>query len=336
MLDTKGGIIGWNAGAERLTGYTAKEVVGKNYSMFISKEEARENVFKKTLATAAKKGEYTAEGIRVRKDGSHFWARSRITPMKEADGSIKFFVLITRDITQDRALERKKEDYIGIASHELKNPITTLSLYAELLGKRLELDRDKKNLHMLRDIQSQTSRLVTLIDDLFIAGKLEVGTLELHKEVFDLNTLVTKIVRDFQQGTKTHKIICKANGIREVRADQNRITQVIINLLTNAVKYSPRADTVLVGIEHRRKKCTISIQDFGPGIGKNDRRDIFTRFFRSAGATAGSVSGSGLGLYISKGIIQKHRERLWVESSKGKGSTFFFTLSTASKRRVNS
>lgn len=334
MLDTAGCIIGWNAGAERLTGYTAKEVVGKNYSAFISKEEARENVFKKTLAIAAKKGEFTAQGIRVRKDGSHFWSQSHITPMKERDGSIKFFVLITRDITQERAIERKKEDYIGIASHELKNPITTLSLYSELLGKRLELDRDKKNLHMLRDIQSQTGRLVTLIDDLFIAGKLEGGTLELHKEVFNPNALVTKIVRHFQQGTKTHKIICKAKFIREVRADKNRISQVLINLLANAVKYSPQAQKVLVRIEHRQTKCIISVRDFGQGIAKKEQRDIFTRFFRSAGAMAGNVSGSGLGLYISRGIIQKHRERLWVESIKGKGSTFFFTLSLVPGRIV--
>ncbi len=131
MLDGEGRIIGWNAGAERLTGYSSKEVVGRNYSTFISQDEARRNVFGKTLTIAAKKGEFIAEGIRVRKDGTHFWARTFITPMKEKDGSIRFFVLITKNISEERALERKKEDYIGIASHELKNPITTLCHYIQ-------------------------------------------------------------------------------------------------------------------------------------------------------------------------------------------------------------
>lgn len=328
MLDRDGRIIGWNAGAERLTGYTSKEVVGKNYSTFISKDEERHNVFKKTLAIAAAKGEFTAEGIRVRKDGTHFWARSFITPMKEQDGSIKFFVLITRDITREHTREQKREDYIGVTSHEMKNPITTLSLYSELLAKRLELDRDKKSLHMLRDIQSQAARLVTLLDDLLIASKAEEGTLEIHPEVFGPNLFVTDIIRDFQKSAPTHKIICTGGLGGQVRADKSRITQVLINLLTNAVKYSPRAKKVFVRIGRRKNKCVISVQDFGPGIGRNDQRKIFTRFFRAGSAVVGTISGSGLGLYISKQIIKKHHEKLWVESTKGKGSTFSFTLSS--------
>ena len=328
MIDVAGRIIGWNSGAEKLTGYTSKEVLGKNYASFVSKEEAHGNVFKKALAISAKTGQFVAEGIRVRKDGSHFWARSFLTPMKEADGSIKFFVMITRNITQEQGVVQKRDEYLGIASHELKNPITTLSLYSELLKKRLELDRDKKNLHMLRDIQGQADRLVTLIDDLLVVGKLEGGTLELHQEVFNPNALVTKIVRDFQQSTLTHQIICKAKFIRDVRGDKNRIGQVLINLLTNAVKYSPQAKKVIVRIEHVRSKCTISIQDFGPGISQKNQHDIFTRFFRGDGVDAGNIAGSGLGLYISKEIMKKHHQKLWVKSAKGKGTTFSFTLSS--------
>lgn len=329
MLDNTGRIVGWNISAERLTGYLAKEVMGKNYSMFISKAERNRKVFKKTLAIAENKGQFSAEGIRVRKDGSHFWARSCITPMKEKDGSVKFFVMITQDISQDRAAEQKKDEFMGIASHELKTPITTLSLYSELLAKRLELDRDTKNLRMLRDIQGQAARLVTLVDDLLVVGKIEQGALELHKEVFNPNRLIEGIVRDIQNGTASHKIISTGTVARQVRADKNRVAQVFTNLLLNAIKYSPQANKTIVRTVSRKNKCIISIQDFGPGIAKKDQRDIFTRFFRTDNTGAVNVSGSGLGLYISRGIIKKHRERIWVKSIEGKGATFFFTLSFA-------
>ena len=327
MLDKTGCIMSWNMSAERLMGYTAKEVVGKNYSIFFSKEEARRKAFKKALAITAKKGSFTAEGIRVRKDGSHFWARSFITLVEGQKGGTSY-VLITQDISHERALEQKREEYIGIASHELRNPITTLSLYSELLANRLELDRDKKNLHILRDIQGQAARLVNLVDDLLVVSKIEGGTLELHKEVFNPHAFATKIVRDFQGSATSHKITCTGAPWQQVYADKARIAQVLINLLTNAVKYSPRGNKVLVRIGRRKNKCVISVQDFGPGIGKKDQKEIFTRFFRADNAASGNIGGAGLGLYISKEIIKRHRERLWVKSS-ARGTTFFFTLSSA-------
>jgi PAS domain S-box-containing protein len=327
MLDNNGRIISWNMSAERMIGYTSEEVVGKNYSMFFSKEEIRRKISGKALAITLKKGRFMAEGIRVRKDGSHFWARSFLTLVEGGESGVTLFVLITQNIARERALEQKRDEYIGIASHELKNPITTLSLYSELLAKRLELDRDKKNLHMLHDIQSQAARLVTLVDDLLIVSKLEGGgTLELHKESFNPNAFVIKIIRDFQKSHPTHKIICKEKISYRVRADKDRIAQVVINLLTNAVKYSPRANKVLVRIGRGQNKCVISVQDFGAGIAKKDQRDVFTRFFRTDDAEVGNVAGSGLGLYISKEIIKKHHQRIWVESVVGKGTTFSFTL----------
>ena len=326
MLDSLGRIVSWNMSSERLIGYTADEVMGKSYSIFFSKEEIRRKAFRKALAVAAKKGGFTAEGIRVRKDGSHFWARSYITSVKDGKKGAVYYVLITQDISQQRAIEQRRDEYIGIASHELKNPITTLSLYSELLARRLQIEGDKQNLLMLRDIQNQAARLVTLVDDLMIVGKLEGGRLELKKEVFNPNTLIAKVIRDFHETTPLHKVTCTGGVGREVRADKDRITQVLINLLTNAIKYSPQADKVFIHIGRRKNKCTISIQDFGPGIAKKDLREIYTRFFRTNETVAGNVAGSGLGLYISKEIIKRHNERLWVKSIQGKGTIFFFTL----------
>lgn len=327
MLDRNGRIIGWNKSAERLTGYAAAEVIGKNYACFSSQEEKQRKVFEKALAISLKKGHFAAEGIRVRKDGTHFWARTHISPMNDPTGAFKFFVLVTANISKQREDAQKREEYIGIASHELKNPVATLSLYSELLAKRLELDHNKENLRMLRDIQGQTARLTAVINDLLVVGTMGQGTTELHKEDFDPRTFAKHIVRDFQNTTLTHTIKCVVSGAHNVRADKERIAQVFINLLTNAVKYSPGGKKVIVRVSERRGKCLISIEDFGPGIKKADPSPkIFTRFFRSSGAEAGNVGGSGLGLYISKEIIKMHHERLTVRSVVGKGTTFSFTL----------
>ncbi len=179
---------------------------------------------------------------------------------------------------------------------------------------------------MLRDIQAQTARLTALINDLLVVGTMGQGTMDLRKEVFDPRTFVKQIIRNFQKTTSTHTITCTVTCTRDVRADKERIAQVFINLLTNAVKYSPGQKRVIVRVIQSGGKCVVSIRDFGPGIKKSDQRKIFTRFFRTAGAEAGNVSGSGLGLYISKEIIKMHRQRLTVRSAKGKGTTFSFTL----------
>ena len=329
MLDGAGNIISWNAIAEGMLGYSAQEVIGKSYSSFFTKEDIRRKIFKKSLATAAKKGRVIVEGIRVRKNGSQFWARSFISLVKQGRRGVPFFVLITQDITHEKAIEDRREEYIGIASHELKNPIATLSLYSELLAKRLELDRDKKNLQMLRDIRGQAGRLVTLVGDLLTVGKLEGDSLELHKEAFNPKTFFGSMVRDFQQSTTSHKIMFSAGLARPVRADKERIAQVFINLLTNAIKYSPQGGKVHVRIQYQKNRCVVSVQDFGLGISKKDQQEIFARFFRTGEAVTRNISGLGLGLYIAKGIMKKHRERLWVESTQRKGSTFFFTLSLA-------
>jgi PAS domain S-box-containing protein len=329
MLDQNGRIVAWNKSAQRITGYKPKDVLGKSYSMFLSKEDIHRHTLDKALTTARKKGSFATEGIRVRKDGSHFWASTSITPINENGKDRLLFVVITRNISEEKEREQKKEEYIGIASHELRNPIQTLSLYSELLEHRMQLTNNKKDLHMLHDMKSQTARLVSLVDDLMMVSKIESGTMELQISPFDMNALVKKLVQEFQVGSPKQKIYIKGKVDRPVKADKAKVTQVFVNLLSNAAKYSPKADKIHVTLKKQTKKCVVSIRDFGSGIAKKDQRNIFTRYFRADDAKGGSVAGVGLGLYIAKEIIKKHRERLWVSSTLGKGSTFSFTLSSS-------
>jgi PAS domain S-box-containing protein len=335
MVDHAGRIVSLNTITEKLLGYELSEIEGKSYSTFFSKQSQHRKKFAPALAIATKKGNSVTEAIFLRKDGSHFWGRLTITAVRNNRNNRNiglYFVFTLQDISREKALESRQQEYVGIASHELKNPITTLSLYSELLERRLQLHRDKKNLGMLHDIQAQAGRLLGLIDDLLIVSKLGGGTFELHKTVFNPDVLIRKVIKDFKNSATKHRIIYRPIVRKEVLADQERIAQVLINLLTNAIKYSPLATKIVVHAKCTKGKYIISIQDFGPGITALDQRHIFSRFFRTRDVDAGNISGSGLGLYISREIIQKHRGTLSVKSSVGKGTTFSFTLTLARRK----
>lgn len=332
LLDHEGKVLRWNLSAAKLFGYSEDEILQKSHDLFFTKTDVAHGVPAKLLAKALKKGGVVAEGMRTRRDGTPFLVQSFITRVTMRGHTKPAFVVINHDVSEARqgALKREqaREEYIGIASHELKNPIAALALYAELLGNRLALDMDKQNLHMLRTMQDQTSRLVNLVDDLLLVSKIASGTLPLNKQPFNPTELVKKTLNLFNVQAKTHRIICEGHYDHAVVADKDRITQVLINLLTNAIKYSPSAHQVKVIIQKCEGKCRISVKDYGPGIKKEDRRAIFTKFFRVNDGTREGIAGSGLGLYIAREIMRRHRERLWVHSD-AKGTTFHFTLSKA-------
>ena len=178
----------------------------------------------------------------------------------------------------------------------------------------------------MQNINKQTDRLTSLINDLLNTSKIQAGKLLLEKKAFNLSELVAKTVVDFQYVTETHQIIKEGEMKEQVFGDQSRIEQVLANLITNAVKYSPKADKVIVRVRTDKKNAIVSVQDFGFGIEKRDQAKVFERFYRTNDKEEMSVAGFGLGLYISAEIIKGHHGKIWVESAKGKGSTFYFTL----------
>lgn len=238
-------------------------------------------------------------------------------------------LLAIEDISDRKNVEKQKDLFIGIASHELKTPITTMKGYVQILEKRLLQKGDNKDAYLIQNINKQSDRLTSLVNDLLNTSTIQAGKLVLKKKKFDLNTIVTKAVVDFQFTTETHQII-KEGEIKEwVFGDQSRIEQVLSNLITNALKYSPKADKVIVRIGCDKDKAFVSVQDLGFGITKKDQSRIFERFYRTNDKKEMNVAGFGLGLYISAEIIKGHHGKIWVESTKGKGTTFYFTLPLA-------
>lgn len=221
-------------------------------------------------------------------------------------------------------LNSKKDEFIGLASHELKTPVTSLSGYLQIINRRLPAEDINKG--FIEKALTQINKLSALISDLLDVSKIETGQLPLSFTGFNLLELVKEVTEVMQYSTGTHTLSLKANVDKlMVTADRQRIEQVIINLLSNAIKYSPGANLVNISVSVNDNKALVSIQDFGLGISREQQDQIFTRFYRVEDMAV-HISGLGIGLFISKEIISRHNGRLWVESEMGKGSVFFFEI----------
>lgn len=234
-----------------------------------------------------------------------------------------------REEEAQRRLEAHKDAFISMASHELRTPVTSLKAFTQVLQRRLrqQPDTDAQVLRVLDRIDEQINRQARLIRDLLDLSKMETGYLALHETWFDLDDLVRETLDMVQPTTQTHTLRLEGATNAQVYGDQERLGQVFINLLTNAIKYSPRADSVLVTLRSDREWAEVAVHDFGIGIAPKHHKHIFERFYQVDDPRTSTYPGLGIGLYIARTIMERHGGRLWIESSAGKGSTFHFGLS---------
>lgn len=234
-------------------------------------------------------------------------------------------LLAFEDITERKRLELQKDDFIGIVSHELKTPLTSIKAFSQLLEKHLKQSNDKKGYFFLSKMSDQMQRLTELMASFVNVYRIQNGKLSLHKKSFLIDELIAKVVSDYQYTTQTHTILHNSHTKVTVYADQERISQVLVNLISNAIKYSPDSAKVIVRSSQTGKKVIVSVEDFGFGIPKDVQEKIFDRFFRIKDVPK-DISGLGLGLFISSEIVKQHKGQIWVESAGKKGSRFYFSL----------
>jgi PAS domain S-box-containing protein len=220
------------------------------------------------------------------------------------------------------ALSAKKDEFIALASHELKTPLTTIKGYLQILAKK---EQDSLGKMFVDKTLDQVGKLNSLIGDLLDISKIEAGKLQFNFETFELRKLLMEVLDTFPYTNKSHEIIlADLQDEFIVVADKQRIEQVIINLLTNAIKYSPKANQVHIRMERTGGDVIVKIKDQGIGLKDEHLDKIFTRFYRAEGI--GNVSGLGIGLHLTKEIIDRHEGKIGVVSEFGKGSEFFFSL----------
>ncbi|HEX6796483.1 MAG TPA: ATP-binding protein [Ktedonobacterales bacterium] len=254
-------------------------------------------------------------------------------PSRNGAGEVDGVLVHAADVTElvrarrrAEESEEQKEDFISIAGHELKTPLTSLKAQAQLLAKRLRREGNAGAVGVLGKMDLQLNNMTRLIGDLLDDAKLKGGKLKLQPSSFDYTVLVRECIEVVQRTAAQHTLDCDLAPDVTLTADRERIGEVVTNLLTNAVKYSPDADRVVVRVAREDGEVVTSVRDFGIGIPAEQREHVFDRFFRATAQGEQSYPGLGLGLYIAAVIVRRHGGRIWVESEEGRGSTFAFAL----------
>lgn len=243
----------------------------------------------------------------------------------ELEGDYKDRILLAiEDVTDRRSIEKRKDDFLSIASHELKTPLTAIKGYIQLI-KRLMPDDNKKLNDVVQKSVSQIERLDKLIVELLDVSKIQSGNLDIHHKNFDFDQMVRDTIEHVQFNSDDHTIILKGSTGVVYNGDETHLSQVVGNLVSNAIKYSPSQKQVHVYLSRLKGHIKFSITDSGVGIEQKDQKKVFDRFYR-VGAVKEKFAGMGMGLYICEQIIKQHQGVIWVESELGEGSTFSFTL----------
>jgi signal transduction histidine kinase len=230
-----------------------------------------------------------------------------------------------KELAKRKKLELIKDEFISLTSHELKTPITTIKAFNQLLDRYFRKLKDGKAIDYLGKMDKQVDRLMKLVEELLDTSRIQSGKFQLNKETFKIDELVKETVEDMRAIADHHRIIMEGKIGESITGDRYRLSQVLINLLTNAIKYSPQADKVIVKLAKANRSVRVAVQDFGIGIPRNEREKIFERFYRIQNEKTMTSSGLGLGLYISAEIVRRHRGEIRVKSN-GRGSTFTFSL----------
>lgn len=230
------------------------------------------------------------------------------------------------DITRAKNEQNRKDEFIGIISHELRTPLTSIKAFGQFLHQQTLNSKDETSSGLLQKMLSQVDKLNILIQDLLDVTKIEGGKMKFYYTDFDFSKLVRDVVEEVQVTTSKRIVLTNSAENVTVPGDRNRIEQVLVNLLTNAIKYSPESDQILVDVHTADGSIICGVTDFGIGIAKESLPFVFDRFFREFDERSHSFPGLGLGLYISAEIIQRQNGKIWVTSTKGKGSTFSFSI----------
>lgn len=258
--------------------------------------------------------------------GNYRWFLVRALPLRDDKGNITKWYGSNTDITEQKELQRQKDDFLGIASHELKTPVTSIKAYTQLMEVKFNLAGDLENSKLARKMDKQVNRLTSLIGDLLDVTKINSGRLQFNEEVFDFDQMVEDVIDDFRQTAPKHQINKELLFKRQFKGDRDRIWQVVTNLISNAVKYSPDADRIILSTEYKDNAVVFCVQDFGIGIKAEKQDQVFEQFYRVSGTREHTFPGLGLGLYISSEIVKRLGGEIWVNSIEDKGSTFCFSL----------
>jgi PAS domain S-box-containing protein len=349
MLDPKGFVSSWNEGAQRIKGYTARDIIGRHFSTFYPAEDLAAGKPAWELEVAEREGRVEDEGWRLRKDGTRFWANVVITALHNARGELVGFSKVTRDLTERREAERQaldaarraaeaeaanraKSEFLAAMSHELRTPLNAIGGYVELLEMGIGGDVSAVQRDYLGKIQRSQRHLLTIINDLLNFSRLEAGQIEYEQGRVPLGESIRTVLVMLERQAAEKEIVLSAGACppeMAAWADQARVEQVILNLCSNAVKFTEPGGRVEVRCVERGRGVAITVADTGVGIPPEQLDRIFEAFVQLGRGLTTQHEGTGLGLAISRDLARGMGGDLTAESRLGQGSTFTLILPAA-------
>ncbi len=281
-----------------------------------------------TLKNAMENGEPSNNEYEIvnLQTGEGKWVRATATVLFDSENQPAEYTGIFMDITEQKADEQRKNDFIGMVSHELKTPITSLNAYLQMLRAKAERAGDKFTYNALDRSIIQVKKMTTMINGFLNVSRLESGKIHINLQRFDMAKLVKETEEESIVTITSHNVVFAPVEETFVTADRDKIGNVISNLISNAVKYSPNGSTINIACVTIDNTALVSVADQGVGIADKDIPKLFDRYYRTESATRSSTSGFGIGLYLSAEIIERHHGKIWAESQLDKGSTFYFSL----------
>lgn len=346
MLDPNGKISTWNAGAQRIKGYTAEEIIGKHFSIFYPQEDLDDGKPARELRIATKTGVYEEEGWRLRKDGTRFWASVVITALRRADGTLAGFAKVTRDLTerraqQERAIEaarqaaisdeanRAKSDFLAAMSHELRTPLNAIGGYTDLLAMGVRGPVTPEQLEDLERIKRSQQHLLGIINDILNFSRIEAGQTTYDLTAVPMSDVMKDVGHMIEQQAAAKGLTFKLNECQPkviAWADRPKVEQILINLLSNAIKFTSEGEVTLKCEWHDAQKVAVTVADTGVGIPADQLERIFEPFVQVGRSLTQGHEGTGLGLAISRDLARAMGGDVAVTSEVDKGSQFRLIL----------
>jgi PAS domain S-box-containing protein len=344
MLDPEGKVASWNAGAEKIKGYKADEIIGQHFSRFYPQEAIDRSFPQQELQIATKHGRFEDEGWRLRKDGSAFWANVIITPLFDAEGRLRGFAKVTRDMSERKrveALERGEREmtaFLAMLAHELRNPLAPIRNALDLM--RIKSAGDSTQEWSRNVIDRQLTQLTRLVDDLLDVGRITSGKIVLHKEPVEIDAAVLRAVESVQPLADARGHTLEVRLARDpllVDGDLARLSQVVLNLLNNAIKYTPDGGRIDVEVAREGQLAIVRVKDTGIGMGADLIPRVFDLFVQGERALDRAEGGLGIGLTLVKRLVALHGgDILALSEGRGRGSEFVVRLPALAQKSAKS
>lgn len=325
MSDETSNAIYFNQTWSKLTGRSTNELLAYGWADLLHPDDRERHL--DVYRTAFKTQSPLHDSYRVlTKDGNYRWLLIDGSVRRYSDGSFAGYISAGVDITELKEDEQRKNDFISMVSHELKTPLTSALSYVQVSKKRTTQNNDTVTAGMLDRTEKQLGKMTRMINGFLNVSRLESGKIQIDRQRFDMAQLVKEVEEESLAAVTSHKVIFAPVEETLVNADLEKISHVIQNFISNAVKYSKPNSVVHVACVTINNHAQVSVSDEGIGINKEDLPRLFERYYRVKDTETKNIAGFGIGLYLCCEIIKRHRGKIWAESVVGKGSTFYFTL----------